>query len=51
MKKQDKLEKKVFGCVHLKQKERGYPPYCIYKGYCDRKFDYAGTKYCKEMLR
>lgn len=50
MKKQT-LEKKIFGCAYLKQKEPSHPPYCIYKGICEKQFDYAGRKYCKEKLR
>jgi hypothetical protein len=36
-------------CKYLKQERPEYPPYCL-KEYCEKQFNYANVKYCREKL-
>lgn len=44
------IERKILPCKYLRQQHKSHPPYCMYKGYCEKMWNYANVKYCKEKL-
>ena len=40
----------IIKCPYLRREKESYPPYCIYEEFCEKQFDYAGNKYCEDLI-